>query len=188
MLESYLETYRPLLVASSSSKKKNSDHHDFVFVTRHGTPFTASYFSDFLSSLLFHHTGQRVATNILRSSFVTHFYSSDEAQDPVMRESVATVMRHSVDQALRVYDRSSSSLPASNSSHRHTSLLFLMSMTRTRREVLSLLGPKKTAHRPWSSSSAVLIRSFARWRRMATACCSSARWRVPFRPTSLSTC
>ncbi len=46
-----------------------------------------------------------MATNILRSSFVTHFYSSDEAQDPVLRESVATVMRHSVDQALRVYDQ-----------------------------------------------------------------------------------
>lgn len=118
LFQSYLETYRPLLVRSSSSssssstssktKKKKDDDHRFVFVTRHGMPFTANYFSEFLSKLLFRHTGQRVATNILRSSFVTHFYGSEEAQDPVMRESVATVMRHSVDQALRVYDRRSS--------------------------------------------------------------------------------
>lgn len=108
LLQSYLEKYRPLLVSSSSSSKQKKNKHDFLFVTRHGTPFTANYFSDFLSTLLFRHTGQRVATNILRSSFVTHFYSSDEAQDPVLRESVATVLRHSVDQALRVYDRRSS--------------------------------------------------------------------------------
>ena len=71
LFESYLETYRPLIVASSSSKKKGNDNHNFVFVTRHGTPFVANYFSDFLSTLLFRHTGQRVVTNILRSSFVT---------------------------------------------------------------------------------------------------------------------
>ena len=75
LLESYLKTYRPLLIPSS--KKKGG--HNFVFVTRSGTPFTANYFSDFLSTLLFRHTGQRVATNILRSSFVTHFYSSEAA-------------------------------------------------------------------------------------------------------------
>ena len=117
-----METYRPLLVSSSSSKKKKqNDEHNFVFMTRHGTPFAANYFSDFLSTLLFRHTGQRVATNILRSSFVTHFYSSDEAQDPVMHESVATVMRHSVDQALRVYDR------RSTASNKHKGLQLLAS-------------------------------------------------------------
>jgi hypothetical protein len=82
LLQSYLDKYRPLLAFSSKQRK---DKHDFLFVTRQGTPFTANYFSDFLSTLLFRHTGQRVATNILRSSFITHFYSSNEAQDPVLR-------------------------------------------------------------------------------------------------------
>ena len=50
LFESYLETYRPLIVASSS-KKKGNDDHNFVFMTRHGTPFAANYFSDFLSTL-----------------------------------------------------------------------------------------------------------------------------------------
>ena len=103
MLATYLTNYHPLLL------KGGLELHEFVFMTRQGTPFTAPYFSEFLSSLLFRHTGQRVAVNMLRSSFVTHFYSSEAAQDPVMRESVATVMRHSVDQALRVYDRRSMS-------------------------------------------------------------------------------
>jgi hypothetical protein len=92
---------RPLLLGKQHK-------HDFVFVARQGTPFTANYFSDFLSTLLHRHTGQRVATNILRSSFVTHFYGTDDAQNPAIRESVASVMRHTVDQALRVYDRRSS--------------------------------------------------------------------------------
>ncbi len=101
LFKTYQKIYRPLLLG-----KKNK--HDHVFVTRQGQCFTATYFSDFLSTLLSRHTGQKVATNILRSSFVTHFYGSEAAQDPAMRESVANVMRHSVDQALRVYDRRSS--------------------------------------------------------------------------------
>jgi hypothetical protein len=142
LLQSYLETYRLLLVSSLSSKQKKV--HDFVFVTRHGTPFTANYFSDFLSTLLFRHTGQRVATNILRSSFVTHFYSSEEAQDPVMRESVATVMRHSVDQALRVYDR------RSTASKKHKGLQLLASHQRQ---------PDNTGGSVFSSSSANIEKS-----------------------------
>ena len=184
LFESYLETYRPLLVSSSSpKKKKQNDEHNFVFVTRHGTPFAANYFSDFLSTLLFRHTGQRVATNILRSSFVTHFYSSDEAQDPVMRESVATVMRNSVDQALRVYDR------RSTASKKHKGLQLLASRQQQHRLqslhptsttwTASLQGSgneKNASRRPTSSSSASLIRSSVRWRkRTVTACCTSAR-------------
>jgi hypothetical protein len=101
LFQLYQKTYRPLLLGTQHK-------HDFVFVARQGTPFTANYFSDFLSTLLHRHTGQRVATNILRSSFVTHFYGTEDAQNPVIRESVASVMRHTVDQALRVYDRRSS--------------------------------------------------------------------------------
>jgi hypothetical protein len=101
LFQLYQKTYRPLLQGKQHK-------HDFVFVARQGTPFTANYFSDFLSTLLHRHTGQHIATNILRSSFVTHFYGTDDAQNPAMRESVASVMQHTVDQALRVYDRRSS--------------------------------------------------------------------------------
>lgn len=99
-LELYLKQYRPLIV-------RHQDNHRYVFVTRSGEPFTSSYFSDFISSLLLRHTGKRVATNGLRSSFVTSFYNSKAADDPEVRESVANVMRHSVSEARRTYDRRS---------------------------------------------------------------------------------
>ena len=100
LLQLYLGVYRPLLVTDYKM-------HRYVFVTRSGDSFTSNYFSDFISSLLFRHTGKRVATNGLRSSFVTSFYDSEAANDPVMRESVANVMRHSVAEAKRTYDRRS---------------------------------------------------------------------------------
>jgi hypothetical protein len=122
LLATYLGDYHPLL--------RHGIEHEFVFMTRQGTPFTAPYFSEFLSSLLFRHTGQRVAVNMLRSSFVTHFYSSDAAHDPVMRESVATVMRHSVDQALKMYDR------RSTASKKHKGLELLASHHQHRSSVV----------------------------------------------------
>lgn len=96
----YFEDYRPKITGEND--------HRFVFVTRHGEPFTHSYFSEFISSLLFRHTGQKVATNLLRSSFVTHFYNTSESSDPVMRESIASLMRHSVAEARKTYDRRTS--------------------------------------------------------------------------------
>ena len=100
MFVDYFDNYRDLIVVR--------DNHRFVFVTRSGDPFTNSYWSENISKLLFHHTGNRVATNLLRSSFVTHFRDSEAAQDPVMRESVAAVMRHSVAEQSRTYDRRTS--------------------------------------------------------------------------------
>ncbi len=96
----YVEVYRPKLVGHNA--------HRFVFVTRHGESFSNSYFSDFLSSLLCRHTGKKVATNLLRSSFVTHFYNASESSDPVMCESIASIMRHSVAEARKTYDRRTS--------------------------------------------------------------------------------
>lgn len=99
LFESYISTYRPILL------KKASRGHNYVFVTRSGEPFSGPYFSEFISSLIYKHTGKRVATNGLRSSFITSFYGSDAAKDPEMRESLAKVMRHSTKEAQRTYDR-----------------------------------------------------------------------------------
>lgn len=51
----------------------------------------------------------RVATNVLRSSFVTAFYASGASKDLRLQASVASVMRHSVKQAQATYDRRSAS-------------------------------------------------------------------------------
>ena len=99
LFETYISTYRPILL------KEASQPHNYVFVTRGGDPFSGPYFSEFLSTLLYKHTGKRVATNGLRSSFITSFYGSEAAKDPEMRESVARGMRHSSKEAQRTYDR-----------------------------------------------------------------------------------
>lgn len=98
LLETYLESYRPVIVGAACD-------HSFVFVTKTAKPFSGSYYSDYISSLLFKLTGVAAATNLLRSSFVTSFYDSDAANDPKMRESVAQVMRHSLKEAQKTYDR-----------------------------------------------------------------------------------
>jgi hypothetical protein len=98
LFETYLESYRPLLVGAACD-------HSFVFVTKTAKPFSGSYYSDYISTLLFKLTGVAAATNLLRSSFVTSFYDSDAANDPKMRESVAQVMRHSSKEAQKTYDR-----------------------------------------------------------------------------------
>ena len=50
-----------------------------------------------------------MGANLLRSSFVSYFYSesnpSEEATSPAVRDSVAKAMRHSVREAERTYDR-----------------------------------------------------------------------------------
>lgn len=50
-------------------------------------------------------TGMNISINMLRSSFVTYFYSSNASDSQCMRESVASGMRHSVNEAQKTYDR-----------------------------------------------------------------------------------
>ena len=98
LFELYITNYRSVLVGEDCE-------HLFVFVTKTGKPFSGSYWSDTISSLLLEHTGVSAATNLLRSSFVSAFYDSAVSSDPKMRESVAQVMRHSSKEAQKTYDR-----------------------------------------------------------------------------------
>lgn len=97
LLQTYFATFRPML----------EPENRFVFLTTRGEPFKEGYFSSYVSGLVHQLTGQRVSVNLLRSSFVTHFYASEQAQDPEVRQSVAQVMRHSVREAQSTYDRRS---------------------------------------------------------------------------------
>ena len=98
LFELFVTRYRSVLVGEECD-------HLFVFVTKTGKPFSGSYWSDTISSLLLEHTGVSAATNLLRSSFVSAFYDSAVSSDPKMRESVAQVMRHSSKEAQKTYDR-----------------------------------------------------------------------------------
>ena len=104
LLELWLLEHRPAVLVGAGVEQ-----HRFVFMTRGGKPFGESYFSEFLARLICKLTGQSVGANLLRSSFVSYFYSesnpSEEATSPAVRDSVAKAMRHSVREAERTYDR-----------------------------------------------------------------------------------
>lgn len=84
---------------------KRGHQHQFVFMTLSGQEFSSPVFANYLGGLLQRLTGQRVTANLLRSSFVTNLYSSDEGANQALRESAASVMRHSTQMAAAVYDR-----------------------------------------------------------------------------------
>ena len=84
---------------------RNGKDHRFVFVTRSGDPFETGYFSDYISRRVESLTGVRVATNAIRSSFITYFYNSDASKDPMACESIASVLRHTTTEARLTYDR-----------------------------------------------------------------------------------
>lgn len=77
----------------------------FLFLTKAGDSFETGYFSDYLARRIEKLTGVHVATNAIRSSFITHFYNSDASRDPLLCESIARVMRHSTTEARLTYDR-----------------------------------------------------------------------------------
>ena len=165
LLAPWLDRFRQAIV------KKDNDHA-FVFVGARGRPFACGAFSVYLGKLVQALTGHRMACvrererererrqadhlaphtrpllhlphtqNLLRSSFITHFYGSRDGGDPRLQHSVAQVrqglgggeegtapshthththththissarpppqvMRHSVKEAQRTYDRRS---------------------------------------------------------------------------------
>jgi hypothetical protein len=87
--------YRKTLVSSHK--------HHFVFVDAGGDGFDDRSFSRYLGTLLQRLSGQRMTSNLLRSSFISDLYSS--TSNPDVRESAAILMRHSVNEAMRTYDR-----------------------------------------------------------------------------------
>lgn len=88
---------------------KRHVEHNYLFMTGRGERFQTGYFSDYIARRIEKLTGVHVATNAIRSSFITHFYNSNASRDPLLCESVASVMRHTTNEARRTYDRRNSS-------------------------------------------------------------------------------
>lgn len=102
LLRLFLEDYRHMLM-------RKDNPHNFVFPTKTGAVFEGSYFSDTISSLIQKNTGIKVATNTLRSSFLTWFYSTPDSNDAAACQSVANVMLNSVREHQKTYDRRTTS-------------------------------------------------------------------------------
>ena len=78
--------------------------HDFFFVARNGTPFSAASYAQYISALFEKHFSLRVTTNDLRKCVVDYFLSLPESGDLALRESIASVMKHSLRTQRRHYD------------------------------------------------------------------------------------
>lgn len=96
----YLELYRTKMRKLLLGGKE----HDFVFVNSRGDPFTHASYTNYVSSLFEKYFSMKLTTVDLRKAVVTHFLNLPESGDPALRESFATLMKHSVRTQKRFYD------------------------------------------------------------------------------------
>ena len=99
-LTNYLKIY--------STKMRNlllgGKEHDFLFVNSRGDPFTHASYTNYVSSLFEKYFSMKLTTVDLRKAVVNHFLTLPGSNDPALRESFATLMKHSVRTQKRFYD------------------------------------------------------------------------------------
>ena len=117
-LELFISKYRQLLLESWWKKEKETNlmitktqamkDDGYLFVASSNCKeqcYTESAWSIMMCQIFKEKTGMNVTINILRSAFITYFYGSEDSQNLNLRESVASGMRHSIQEAQRTYDR-----------------------------------------------------------------------------------
>lgn len=108
-LELFKDHFRPVLYEKWAIKHPDTTEDPgylFVPAAKAESPYFAdSGWSQYITSIFREKTGMNITVNMLRSSFVTYFYSSDASSNVSLRESMASGMRHSVAQAKATYDR-----------------------------------------------------------------------------------
>ena len=110
-LEFFITSYRKLLFEKWKANKGTQEDENYLFVpsSKCATQcYPESSWSAMVCNLFRGKTGMNVTINILRSSFITYFYSSDASENLSLCESIANGMRHSISEAKRTYDRRTS--------------------------------------------------------------------------------
>ena len=95
-LQIYRTKMRPLLLAGKE--------HDFFFLNSRGDPFTHKSYSNYVADLFEKYFSLRITTADIRKAVVNHFLSLPQSSDSTLRESFATLMKHSVRTQKRYYD------------------------------------------------------------------------------------
>ena len=95
-LKLYRTKMRPLLL--------NGKDHNFFFVNARGDPFTQNSYNSYISAMFEKYFSLKLTTVDLRKAVVSHFLSLPESGDASLRESFATLMKHSVRTQRRFYD------------------------------------------------------------------------------------
>ena len=95
-LKLYYSKMRPRLLIGKE--------HDYFFVNPRGDAFSQASYSNYISALFEKHFSRKLTTADLRKAVVTHFLSLPQSSDYSLRESFATLMKHSVRTQKRYYD------------------------------------------------------------------------------------
>ena len=95
-LQLYVTKMRPLLL--------NGKEHDFFFVNSRGDPFTHASYNNYISALFEKYLSLKLTTIDLRKAVVNYFLTLPQSSDLSLRESFATLMKHSVRTQKRCYD------------------------------------------------------------------------------------
>ena len=92
-LVDYMKLY---LVERVERLLKAGNEHDYVFFGKQGKPFTAPSLCVYMASVFKREIGVHATTTKLRHALVTHVMSLPESESLRLRESLATLMRHSL--------------------------------------------------------------------------------------------
>lgn len=95
-LKLYCKKLRPLLL--------NGKEHDFFFVNGRGDAFTQNSYNIYVSAIFEQYFSLKLTTVDIRKAVVNHFLSLPQSGDLALRESFATLMKHSVRTQRRFYD------------------------------------------------------------------------------------
>lgn len=96
----YLQLYR----SKMRPRLLYGKEHDYFFVSQRGDPFSEASYSNYVSAMFEKYFNVKVTTGDIRKAVVNHFLTLPESGDQSLRESFATVMKHSVRTQKRYYD------------------------------------------------------------------------------------
>ena len=101
----FLTYYLQLYHAKLRSLLLNGKEHDYFFVGPRGDSFSHAAYTYYVSASFAKYFSRRLTTVDLRKAVVSHFLTLPESGDQSLRESFATVMKHSVRTQQRYYDQ-----------------------------------------------------------------------------------
>ena len=101
----FLTYYLQLYHAKLRSLLLNGEEHDYFFVGPRSNSFSHAAYTYYVSALFEKYFSRRLTTVDLRKTVVSHFLTLPESGDQSLRESFATVMKHSVRTQQRYYDQ-----------------------------------------------------------------------------------
>ena len=100
----FLTYYLQLYCSKLRSLLLCGKEHDYFYVNTRGDPFSKASYSYYVSALFERYFSLKLTTVDIRKAVVNHFLSLPESGDDSLRESFATLMKHSVRTQKRYYD------------------------------------------------------------------------------------